>query len=80
MLEKNPSGGYLTKGSDKEGVITIVVPGGKAKRPSCVTQRILFCLVFASSCGKHGDTTTLSINRTNLIDPCILVSSKWSIF
>ena len=44
MLEKNPSGGYLTNGNDKEGEMTRVVPGGKANLPSAVTHNILFCL------------------------------------
>lgn len=43
-FEKNPSGGYLTKGNDKEGAMTRVVPGGKASLPSDVTHSILFCL------------------------------------
>lgn len=68
ILEKKPSGGYLTKGNESEGVTTIVVPGGSAKRPSWVTQRILFCLVFVSSCDKHGDTMIFSSSRRNLID------------
>lgn len=48
-FEKNPSGGYLTKGNDNDGAITSVVPGGRAKRPSSVSQRILFCLDLAPS-------------------------------
>lgn len=43
-LEKKPSGGYLTKGSDSEGDMIMVVPGGSASLPSDVIQRILFCL------------------------------------
>lgn len=42
ILEKNPSGGYLTNGSDKDGVMTRVVPGGRARRPSDVTHNIRF--------------------------------------
>lgn len=44
ILEKKPSGGYLTKGIESDGVMTRVVPGGNARRPSAVTHRILFCL------------------------------------
>lgn len=79
ILEKKPSGGYLTKGSDREGVIIIVVPGGRARRPSCVTQRILFCLVLPSSCGKQGDTIIFNISSTTLTDVCILLSVRCSI-
>lgn len=42
MFEKNPSGGYLTKGNDRDGVMTRVVPGGSARRPSDVTHNIRF--------------------------------------
>lgn len=43
MFERNPSGGYLTNGNDRDGLITSVVPGGKASRPSDVIQSIRFC-------------------------------------
>lgn len=43
-LDKNPGGGCLTKGIDRDGDITIEVPGGRASLPSLVIQRILFCL------------------------------------
>lgn len=42
MLERNPSGGYLTKGIDIVGVMVRSVPGGSASRPSFVIQSILF--------------------------------------
>lgn len=38
MLDRNPSGGYLTKGSAKEGVMVRLEPGGSAMRPSLVSQ------------------------------------------
>lgn len=44
ILDRKPLGGCLTKGIDNDGVIVIVVPGGKARRPSFVIHRILFCL------------------------------------
>lgn len=44
MFEKKPSGGYRTKGSDKDGEMTIVVPGGRANLPSDVIHSNLFCL------------------------------------
>ena len=43
IFDKNPSGGYLTKGKDKEGVMVRWVPGGRARRPSLVIHRSLFC-------------------------------------
>jgi len=36
MLDMNPSGGYLTNGMDRDGVIVSLVPGGRARRPSVV--------------------------------------------
>lgn len=42
IFEKNPSGGYRTKGMERDGVMTRVVPGGRAKRPSEVTHNIRF--------------------------------------
>lgn len=44
ILDRNPLGGCLTKGIDIDGVIVIVVPGGRASRPSFVIHRIRFCL------------------------------------
>lgn len=35
-FEKNPSGGYLTRGIAMVGVIVIEVPGGSASLPSSV--------------------------------------------
>lgn len=49
MFEKNPSGGYLTKGNDRDGLMTRVVPGGKASLPSAVIHKIRFCLEWTSS-------------------------------
>lgn len=44
ILDRKPLGGCLTKGIDIDGVIVIVVPGGRASRPSLVIHKILFCL------------------------------------
>lgn len=42
-FEKNPSGGYLTKGMEMVGVMVKAVPGGNASLPSSVihTKRFL---------------------------------------
>jgi hypothetical protein len=44
MFDKKPSGGYRTKGRDRDGVMTREVPGGRARRPSFVIHSIRFCL------------------------------------
>lgn len=44
MFDKKPSGGYRTKGRDRDGVMTRAVPGGRARRPSFVIHSIRFCL------------------------------------
>lgn len=44
ILDRKPGGGCLTKGIDSDGVIAMVVPGGRARRPSFVIHKILFCL------------------------------------
>lgn len=49
MFEKNPSGGYRTKGIAIVGDMVRDVPGGSAKRPSSVTQIKRFCLDFGVS-------------------------------
>lgn len=49
MFEKNPSGGYRTKGIAKVGDMVNEVPGGRARRPSSVTQINRFCLDFGVS-------------------------------
>ena len=43
MLDRNPSGGYLTNGRDSDGVIVSLVPGGRARRPSVVIHSRRFC-------------------------------------
>lgn len=49
MFEKNPSGGYRTKGIAIVGDMVRDVPGGRASRPSSVTQIKRFCLDFGVS-------------------------------
>lgn len=51
MLDRNPSGGYLTNGSDSDGVMVSRVPGGRASRPSVVIHSSRFC----RECGVSAD-------------------------
>ena len=59
IFDKNPSGGYRTKGMDKDGVMTRAVPGGRARRPSFVIQSIRFCLEW----GLSSERTRVAANR-----------------
>lgn len=43
MLDRNPSGGYLTNGRVSAGVMVSLVPGGRASRPSVVIHSRRFC-------------------------------------
>lgn len=61
MFEKNPSGGYLTKGSERDGVMTRVVPGGRARRPSEVTHSIRFW----RECGTFPLLSAASVQSTS---------------
>ena len=62
MLERKPSGGYRTNGSDSEGVMTRAVPGGRARRPSLVTHKIRFCLECALL-SEHLEGTNVAARR-----------------
>lgn len=58
MLERKPTGGYRTKGSAREGVMVRLEPGGRAMRPSFVSQMNLLRRSWAlegsgAECGRN---------------------------
>lgn len=65
MLERNPSGGYLTNGMEMVGVMVRRVPGGSASLPSLVIHRILFCLWLIFSFSWQKLLTNSPINISN---------------
>lgn len=74
IFEKNPSGGYRTKGIAKVGDMVKEVPGGRARRPSSVTQINRFCLDF----GVSPESFVPALSSAQLIET--IVASKMSQF
>jgi len=63
MFDKKPSGGYRTKGRDRDGVMTRAVPGGRARRPSFVIHNIRFCLEWGLSSERTRDAANRAVSH-----------------